>query len=170
MPRLFCTRNSLRFLSALILASLLLLQPGIRGARAEAPRRLPAQANDPYDAQSTTGPVPPPSALRAESADLAAGPNARMVMGVPAYYWLDGCGPTSAGMILGYWDTHGYDWLIPGGAATETTAVDEAIASHLGTQNHWTDYALPMDDGGPAPLADRSESPAGDEHAPNSVA
>lgn len=27
---------------------------------------------------------------------------------VPAYNWYHGCGPTAVGMILGYWDLHGY--------------------------------------------------------------
>ena len=32
---------------------------------------------------------------------------------VPSYKWYHGCGPTAAGMIIGYWDAHGYDNLIP---------------------------------------------------------
>jgi hypothetical protein len=50
---------------------------------------------------------------------------------VPSYYWHFGCSPTSAMMVLGYWDTWGYDDLIPGSADWDDnrTAIREAIAS-----------------------------------------
>ncbi|MEA1894690.1 MAG: C39 family peptidase [Euryarchaeota archaeon] len=47
---------------------------------------------------------------------------------VPAYLWRCGCAPTAAGMVLGYWDSHGYP-NFPG----ETTLIDElAVAMHTG--------------------------------------
>lgn len=43
---------------------------------------------------------------------------------VPAYIWHDGCAPTSLGMILGYYDGHGFPELIPGpGSRTGGPAV-----------------------------------------------
>lgn len=119
------------------------------------------------DAQSTTGPTPPPG-VEAQGARIAS-PNAVVLSGAPAYLWRHGCGPTAAGMIIGYWDSHGYDWLIPGSAITQTAQVDEAIASSLGEQNHWTDYAFPVDYS-PVLLPDKSEPPVGDEHPDNSIA
>jgi len=50
------------------------------------------------------------------------------ISGVPAYLWRCGCAPTAAGMVLGYWDGHGYP-NFPG----ETTLIDElADAMHTG--------------------------------------
>ncbi|GAB6163706.1 hypothetical protein JCM12298_28660 [Desulfothermus naphthae] len=45
---------------------------------------------------------------------------------VPDYDWWYGCAPTSAGMMMGYYDIHGYkglsyDNLVPGGVAELTT-------------------------------------------------
>jgi hypothetical protein len=124
----------------------------------------------PTDALSTTGPVPPVGALSAESIQYVPGVNASVISGVPSYIWRHGCGPTAAGMLIGYWDSHGYDWLLSGNASTQTSAVDEAIASSIGSQNHYTDYVLPMDDSTPTILPDKSELPLGDEHPSNSLA
>ena len=120
--------------------------------------------------QSTTGPIPPARSMTPDSLSYVAGSGAKVIAGVPAYLWRHGCGPTAAGMLIGYWDSHGYDWLIKGSAVTETAAVDEAIASSLGVQNNYTDYVLPMDDSTPNLLADKSEPPVGDEHVNNSIA
>ena len=162
-------QSSFKLLSILLLTSLLFSSMGLSGvsnAQAQAPTPPP----DPSSFHSTAGPVPPIAAMSPESLTYVGGASSVTISGVPNYLWHDGCGPTSAGMVLGYWDTHGYDWLISGSAATETAAVDEAIASHLGVQNHYTDYSLPMDDTLSYPLADKSELPAGDEHASNSIA
>jgi hypothetical protein len=48
---------------------------------------------------------------------------------VPSYLWYYGCTPTSVGMIMGYWDGHGYGNLIPGDTQSETQQVLDAIAS-----------------------------------------
>ena len=63
---------------------------------------------------------------------------AHMIDGVPAYIWYNGCGPTSLGMIIGYWDAHGYPNLIPGNNdwATNQTAIQNVIAS----PGHVRDY------------------------------
>jgi hypothetical protein len=56
-------------------------------------------------------------------------------------------------MVLGYYDMHGYDDLIPGSAGSQTAAVDQAIASGgdaanpypPGSERHYEDYARPQD-------------------------
>ena len=118
----------------------------------------------PTDSQSTTGPEPP--------AGLAGGAAPQtldyevVISEVPAYEWHRGCGPTAAGMIIGYWDGQGFDDLVSGDAATQTTAVNDAISS----SGNYDDYCLPLDYY-PAPiLPDRSEPPVGDEHADDCVA
>jgi hypothetical protein len=125
--------------------------------------------------QSTTGPNPPASVEPARGGlPAAGGAGETVIVDVPAYAWRHGCGPTAVGMIVGYYDGHGFDALIPGSAATQTEAVDQAIASQgsSGAPRHYEDYALPMDASGtnPSPLPDKSEAPAGDEHASDSVA
>ncbi len=87
-----------------------------------------------------------------------------LISGVPAYLWHNGCGPTSAGMILGYWDMHGYSNLIPGDSSTETTDVDNAIAG----DEHYNDYSLPLDDPGTGLLLDKSS--LGGAHANDCIA
>ena len=99
----------------------------------------------------------------AERAD-AFGGSSYVMPGVPAYLWHDGCGPTAAGMVLGYWDMHGYPNLIPGDSSYETASVDQAIAS----REHDNDYALPLDDETTGVLADKSS--LGGAHANNSIA
>jgi hypothetical protein len=32
----------------------------------------------------------------------------KSISGVPYYPWRTGCSPTASGMVLGYWDSHGY--------------------------------------------------------------
>lgn len=75
------------------------------------------------------------------------------ISGVPNYPWRDGCSPTSAGMVLGYWDTHGYsnfpsrDYLIdaladamgtdwPGNGATWPWDIDNGIETVCDTYNY----------------------------------
>lgn len=129
---------------------------------------------DPLDAQSTTGPHPISAIAGAEGLNYVPSVFSISVSNMPAYIWRYGCGPTSAGMILGYWDrfwdSKGYDWIIRGSAATETTAVQQAIASSLGDRNHVTDYALPIDNADTGLLLDRSEPGRGNTHVWNSLA
>lgn len=51
-----------------------------------------------------------------------------VLSGVPQYYWWYGCAPTSGGMLIGYWDAHGYD-LVEGDISTYNTTAKNAIAS-----------------------------------------
>jgi hypothetical protein len=118
----------------------------------------------PTDAQSTTGPIPPEWIDRGDQVDLA--PEVQVVIsGVPAYIWHNGCGPTAAGMVIGYWDGQGYGDLVPGSASTQTAAVDNMISS----SGNYNDYCLPIDSP-PNLLDDKSEPPFGDEHPDDSVA
>ncbi len=126
------------------------------------------------DALTTTGPTPPPN-VRVSSRSLLDAPAAagEVLLGaVPAYRWHDGCAPTSAGMVLGYWDASGFPDLIAGDASTQTAAADQAIASHgsASAPGHWEDYAQPKEYAGSGVLEDNSEEPEGDEHASDSIA
>ena len=51
------------------------------------------------------------------------------ISGVPEYLWHRGCAPTADGMVLGYWDSHGY----PNFPDNETILINElADAMHTG--------------------------------------
>jgi hypothetical protein len=124
-------------------------------------------ATGPLDAQSTSGPVPLPGAE--VGGGQAASSAAVIIPGVPDYSWHQGCGPTAAGMVVGYWDGNGFPNLVPGSAATQTAAVNDMIGTQ-GPSSNYTDYCLPLDFA-PAPIQpDLSEPPPGDEHADNCVA
>ncbi len=58
---------------------------------------------------------------------------------VPAYLWHRGCAPTAGGMLLGYWDAHGYEDLIPGSNDWDTNqaAIEDAIASQEHVDDYW---------------------------------
>jgi hypothetical protein len=125
-------------------------------------------------ARTTTGPTPPPEVLRYYArSEPRAVPDAHVIAGVPAYIWRHGCAPTSLGMVVGFYDGHGYDALIPGDASLPTNpAIDQSIASGGpggSIVGHYEDYSQPMDLTGPI-KPDRSELPAGDEHAGDSIA
>ncbi len=119
--------------------------------------------------QSTTGEIPPAGvdlvAHVFDNSPKDANDVTYLIPGVPAYYWRYGCAPTALGMVLGYYDTHGYSTIFIGDASTQTAAVDQAIAS----TEHYNDYSLPLDYY-PTMSPDLSEAPAGDEHADNSIA
>jgi len=107
--------------------------------------------------QSTTGPTPPPAVVERDAlkamAPPAPGGVQHTIPGVPGYLWRHGCGPTAVGMVVGYYDTQGYNDLIPGDANTQTAAVDQAMASGgtssspnpPGSEQHYEDYARPED-------------------------
>lgn len=129
-----------------------------------------ARKSSPWrDQQSTTGPTPP-SGVDVAGAQVAS-QAAVLIPNVPAYEWHHGCGPTAAGMIIGYWDGQGFGALVPGSSSAQTSAVNEMIASEGPTSN-LTDYCEPFDDpdDDPAPLADNSELPVGDRHPDECVA
>jgi hypothetical protein len=135
-----------------------------------------APAADPVAGHTltTTGPTPPATVKPPTGARRAtAGAGETLIVGVPAYLWRDGCAPTSVGMIVGYYDGHGFPDLVAGDASSQSAnaAVSQMIASHgsVSDPRHYEDYALPKDSGD-AILADRSAAPAGDEHASDCVA
>ena len=81
---------------------------------------------------------------------------------VPAYYWYNGCGPTAGGMIIGYWDAHGYPDLITGGDGTNSwTTNQQAVKDMIASPGHIRDYV---------PTPDRVDTPTDPYHADDSVA
>jgi hypothetical protein len=90
---------------------------------------------------------------------------ATVVGGLPAYLERHGSGPTAAAMVFAYHDGHGFPYLLPGDASTQTDLINLAIAS----QEHYDDYALPLD--APAALLpDKSELTPEERHADNCLA
>ena len=75
----------------------------------------------------------------------------------PDYDWWYGCSPTSAGMMMGYYDINGYggltyDDLVPGATAetsnygNSSAAVNSIIASAGHIADYWTGYGNSGDD------------------------
>ncbi len=134
----------------------------------------PTHAQVPVDddpQQSTTGPEPPPGVLPKVDEDAEADGSQVVIPGVPGYSWRHGCGPTAVGMVVGYHDGNGFDELFDGDASTQTSQVNQGIASQGGGENprHYEDYSLPKENGGPV-QPDKSEPPAGDEHPHDCIA
>jgi len=122
--------------------------------------------------KTTTGPIPPPAVTAPQASRTQAVVEGEVLLsGVPAYIWHHGCSPTAVGMVVGYYDSHGYDALVPGDASTQTAAADQMIASadDGSGARHYEDYSLPNDGWG-ALQPDKSEPPEGDEHASDCVA
>ena len=111
--------------------------------------------------QSTSGPLAPASV--AEYGWIPPG-DCVMIDGVPSYEWYNGCGPTAVGMVVGYWDGHGFDDLVPGEATVQNSYVDAMIAS----AGHIADYAYPYDNYYTGLLLDKSS--LGGAHTSNCVA
>jgi len=121
--------------------------------------------------QSTTGPTPPPGidrGLREQAKSQV------VIPGVPPYIWHHGCGPTAAGMVIGYWDLNGPDSLVAGDASTQTSEVNAMIADDndnnacgASYSDHYRDYSCPLDYW-PSLQTDRSET--GGTHTDNCVA
>lgn len=130
-----------------------------------------AFAEDIPDAQSTSGPIPPAGVMSIQMAAEATGTEV-VIDQVPGYAWRHGCGPTAVGMVVGYYDRMGFHKLIDGDSATQTNAVNQAIASQRGAGDpgHYEDYSLPIDNTGTGLLADKSESTAGDAHSSDCIA
>lgn len=64
----------------------------------------------------------------------------RVISGVPFYLWYRGCTPTSAAMVMAYWESHGYPNLPTGNAL-----IDE-LAYEMGTDangNTWISNVPP---------------------------
>lgn len=129
----------------------------------------------PEPQQSTTGPAPPDGVapLKEDVSDfLGTSGGTMQTLGVPGYLWRHGCGPTAVGMVAGYYDMRGYEDLFLDDASTQTDSVNQGIASQRseGDPGHYEDYSQPLDDEDTGLLADKSQSPAGDEHASDSIA
>ncbi|MEW6410940.1 MAG: C39 family peptidase [Candidatus Zixiibacteriota bacterium] len=126
-----------------------------------------------WSQQSNSGPHRP------EGADLglrAPSPGQVVIDGVPAYLWRHGCGPTAAGMVIGYWDSQGYPDLVEGDAFTQTAAVHAMIADDggdptcdTGELNHYQDYACPVEWSWALTQPDKSEL-GGEVHPDNCLA
>jgi autotransporter-associated beta strand protein len=84
---------------------------------------------------------------------------------VPSYIWYNGCGPTAAGMIVGYWDAHGFPDLITAGDGTNSWVTNQqAVKDMIASPGHIHDYI------GYGTGKDRVATPADPYHADNSVA
>ncbi len=111
--------------------------------------------------QSTTGKYRPENVSKGIIGKSSK--NQVLVNGVPSYLWQHGCGPTALGMVIGYYDIHGYPELMIGDASTQTTYVNSAIANN----DHYNDYSEPIDYF-PDLYADKSE--LGGAHISNCIA
>ena len=89
--------------------------------------------------------------------------NSVIISAIPTYIWHRGCGPTALGMIIGYYDLHGFDDLFQDSSSIQTNDIDMFIAS----DEHYSDYSLPLDYY-PNLLQDISE--VGIPHQDNSIA
>lgn len=123
--------------------------------------------------RSTTGPMPPPGVSLNSKPErrIPLDGTTEVILGVPGYGWRHGCGPTSVGMICGYYDNLGYRDLLDGPATSQTAEVNQNIASERDALNpgHYEDYSCPLD-ASPTLLPDKSAAPAGDEHTSDSIA
>ncbi len=146
---------------------------------------IPAAANPsaPIDGpqQSTTGPTPPLAVLqhdRLKPVDGVQDVASEALLTVPAYLWRHGCGPTALGMVVGYYDSQGFSDLVPGSASSQTAAVSQVIASGgddgspypPGSEQHFEDYATPVDDYTTGMLTDDALAKGRTPHASNSLA
>ncbi|GBC63737.1 hypothetical protein DENIS_4735 [Desulfonema ishimotonii] len=56
---------------------------------------------------------------------------------VPAYDYYEGCGPTAAAMIIGYWDMNGYDNLFDASGWDEVSET-ENVADEISSPEHYS--------------------------------
>jgi len=82
------------------------------------------------------------SKLGLEELEPRIAPTTVVIPGVPAYIWYRGCGPTSAGMIVGYWDGNGFGDLVVGDASDTTGNLDN-IHDMIASPEHYADYGDP---------------------------
>lgn len=99
------------------------------------------------------------SALLVGCISTAASADVVTINGVPSYEWYNGCGPTAAGMIIGYWDSLGYANLIAGSADWYSNR--QAVKDMIASPGHVRDYV---------PTLDRVATPTDPYHADDSVA
>ena len=100
------------------------------------------------DFASLALPAPPSGFVSQDwSPVLSDGVVSKVITHVPEYFWYRGCAPTSAGMVLGYWDGKAYPNYFVGDASTQTDNVNAGIAS----AGHDTDYRSTPDRTPPPP-------------------
>jgi len=136
---------------------------------------------DNFDQVTKTGPIPP------EGCDMGSKTvhfGQVVLSQVPSYHWHHGCTPTSVAMVFGYYDKLGFDDLFIGSASSQTSAVNERIASkgdgsgstsNPGTpgSGHIADYAFydgVNDDSHDEPYPDMSEVDPDNAHFDNCIA
>jgi hypothetical protein len=130
--------------------------------------------------QSTTGPLPPQAVYERDllkQPDSLENTQSEVVLPVPAYEWRHGCGPTALGMVIGYYDTIGYNDLVQGSAFDQTNEVNQMIASGgdienpnpPGFEGNFEDYASPVDSF-PNMIADAYITAGREPHPNNSIA
>ena len=90
-------------------------------------------------------------------------PGIRVLKDTVEYPWQVGCTGTAVGIVVGYWDRHGFSNLIEGDSSTYSDGVRRAIAS----EGHYADYYNP--DGYETIIPDASEG-SGPVHADDSIA
>jgi len=78
---------------------------------------------------------------------------------MPSYLWYHGCDPTAGGMIVGYWDAHGFGDLIDGG--TDGQSSPAAVADMIASPGHIRDYV---------PTPDRTATAADPYHPDDCLA
>jgi hypothetical protein len=69
---------------------------------------------------------------------------------VPAYNWYHGCGPTSAGSIIGYWDLHGYPNLFSA-SGWDNVKLTANVRDQISSPTHNAKYDPTPDAAGPTP-------------------
>ena len=100
----------------------------------------------PFEKRVIAGRLPP-----LVNEGTAAVPGAAVAVAVPDYAWWYGCSPTAAGMLVAYYDIHGYrgeryDNLVPGGVAEFSTfpsfegSWDYRVQSVIASQRHVSDF------------------------------
>lgn len=64
-----------------------------------------------------------------------------VISDVPSYIWYYGCAPTAGGMVLGYYDAHGYSNIITGGDGSNSWATNQqAVKDMIASPGHIADY------------------------------
>jgi hypothetical protein len=106
--------------------------------------------------------------VKADISDWASYQQGGILSNSPNYDWWYGCSPTSAGMMMGYYDINGYaggnyDNLVPGGTAelnsygNPSAIANDVIASSGHIADFWTGYGNSGDD----PLGSGRTIPSG---------
>ena len=127
---------------------------------------------------STTGPEPPPGVQPPRTDYDRTAIVGEVEVDITPYNWRHGCGPTAVGMVVGYYDSHGFPELIPGETDTQTAAVNQAIASGgeinspqpPGHEGNCEDYCLPKDSSTPNILDDAYITAHRTPHTDNCIA